>query len=269
MNNPALKSQNPDHAPDWHVYLRVCLFRPVRLLVTEPIVIFVSLMKSIAFALIYLFTEAVVVVYSKYYGFTPQEASLALIPMAIGLIFGVFIRVYDSRLLARRWKAGLPVTPESKLFGLTIAAPTLALGLWWFAWTIPPLVSAPWIVSMLSLTLLGFATNEFDSALTIYISDSYTLFASSAFAGSSLLRSAASATFPLFGVQMYQNLGGNVATSILAATATVFCTFPFGFQKYGERIREASTFAKYSTKVNEENRIDGRLADAVLATSTA
>jgi len=51
---------------------------------------------------------------------------------------------------------------------------------------------------------------------------------------------------------MFNGLGGNVAGSILAAVATLFCVTPFIFLKYGRILRERSPFAQYSAGINNQ-----------------
>lgn len=208
----------------------------------------VSAISALAFALIYLFTEVLPIVYG-FYGFSTQQTSLAFIAIGFGFLCSIFTRIYDHKLAANH---GNSLSPEEKLTGFAIAAPAFALGLWWFAWTIPPAVHAPWIVSMLALIPVGFAVNEFDCVLVGYLTDAYTTFASSAFASLSLLRSVLSAAFPLFARQMYTNLGTNYATTTLAAIATVTCVSPLILIRYGQRIRQASKFAHYSLTLRHE-----------------
>ncbi|KAF7593099.1 hypothetical protein BBP40_012044 [Aspergillus hancockii] len=76
-------------------------------------------------------------------------------------------------------------------------SPILAVGLWWFAWTIPPQVpGVHWTLSMLSPLLVGYATGEFDCTLAGYITASYTVFAASSFASIAFLRALYCAVFP-------------------------------------------------------------------------
>lgn len=232
------------------------MFRPLELFFTEPIVFVSSVLGAVAFGLLYLFTEALPVVYASF-GFNPAQASLAFISIAIGIFSGIGTRVYDQWLYDSTIRKGKTLRPEQKLAGFVVGAPVLALGLWWFAWTIPPHVSnVPWIVSMLPLFLIGYATNEFDCTLAGYIADSYTIFAASAFAPTAFLRSLCCATFPLFTRAMYTNLDANVASSVLAAIATVFCFAPVLFMIYGRRLREKSRFAKFSLEASRLNDLD-------------
>lgn len=257
----SLVAQNPDHTPDFRTFVRTAFLRPLYLF-SEPIVLLVSVLSAIAFGLIYLFTEAIPVVYALH-GFSSHQSSLAFLPIGFGLFFGILIRRHDLRLLVHRMSFHQPIAPEDKLFGFVVAAPILALSLWLFAWTIPPLVAqAPWIISFLALVPVGFAINEFDAVLTGYMADSYTVYAASAFASLSILRSTASATFPLFARQMYESrLGPNGATSVLAGVATVACLCPVVFVQYGRRIRQASQFAQYSLKVHDENAVGSESDD--------
>ncbi|PVH95586.1 MFS multidrug transporter [Periconia macrospinosa] len=255
-NNQSLHIDNPDHAPDLQTFARVAMFRPLQLFFTEPIVFVSSILGAVVFGLLYLFTEAIPIVYESF-GFTPFQSSLAFLPIIIGFFSGVGTRLYDQHLYTTKLRNNKPFQPEQKLIGFVIGAPALAVGLWWFAWTVPPrVVHVPWVVSMLSLFLVGYATNEFDCTLAGYLADSYTIFAASAFAPTAFLRSLCCATFPLFTRGMYAELDANVASSVLAAVATVFCFAPALFISRGRRLRERSAFAKISLEANRVNDLD-------------
>lgn len=250
-----LRIENPDYVPDLPTFFRL-IVRPLRLLLTEPIVIIVSIISGVAFALIYLFIEVLPIIYSTF-GFTPQQSSLLFIAIGLGFLCTTFTRLYDYRVSKRRTIETHPMSPEDKLTGFAIAAPAFAIGLWWFAWTVPPLVSSTiWVVSALALIPIGFAINEFDCVLVGYLTDSYTTFASSAFASLSMLRSGLSATFPLFAHGMYTSMGANYATTTLAGVATLVCFCPIVLLRYGKRIRQASKFAQYSLAIDESTGIE-------------
>ncbi|EFR00842.1 hypothetical protein MGYG_03847 [Nannizzia gypsea CBS 118893] len=251
-----LKALNPDHAPDMKTFVRIALFRPLKLFFTEPIVFMVATISAVAFALIYLFTEALPPIYEDL-GFSSANSSLPFLAIGIGLISGVLTRIFDHKTITRYQREGKPLQPEHKLVGFSIGAPVLAVGLWWFAWTIPPRVlGVHWVVSAISLVLIGYALNEFDAVLAGYLADSYLSYSASGFAALSLVRSTLSAVFPLFAGRMYEVLGANLATSILAALATAFCIIPPLFTRYGPRIRARSKFARYSLQVYLENGVD-------------
>jgi hypothetical protein len=241
---------NPDAIPNGRTLAKLVLLRPMRLAVTEPIVIMVAILNATAWGLVYLFTESISVVYSLY-GWSDSTTSLAFIAIALGIPFSVLPRLWDIQVSTKRKRQNQDVKPEDKLFGFCIAAPILALGLWLFSWTIPPLVHTHWIFSMVGLVLIGFAANEFAYTLSAYLADSYTIYASSGLATLAFLRALVSGVMPLFAYPMFNGLGGNVAGSILAAVATLFCVTPFVFLKYGRVLRERSPFAQYSAGINE------------------
>jgi hypothetical protein len=58
------------------------------------------------------------------------------------------------------------------------------------------------------------------------------------------LTNSSPAVFPLFGVQMYNKLGYQWATSVLAFLTVAMMPFPYLFFKYGKQIRAKSRFAK-------------------------
>lgn len=133
---------------------------------------------------------------------------------------------------------------------------TISIGLWLFAWTIPPLTQIHWMVPMIAQFFVGYALNENVYTLTGYLADSYTIYAASGFAGLILARASTCAVIMPFTRPMYVDLGYNVATSILAAVATLFCAAPVIFIRYGKRIREASTFARLSLTTYNENKVE-------------
>lgn len=243
---------NPDKIEDKRKLIQVVLVRPARLGLTEPIVILVSLIGALAWGLLYLFTESFSVVYAQF-GWSDQATSLPFIALLPGVLCSGLVRFWDHHRLTVQKEKRERAKPEDKIGGFAIAAPALAIGLWIFGWTVPPLVHVHWIASMFGLGLIGLATNEFAFTLSGYIADSYTIYAASALAAEAFLRAIASAVMPLFAYQMYSGLGSNVATSIIAAVATAFCVTPFIFLKYGQRLRERSQFAMHSAKVNTEH----------------
>jgi hypothetical protein len=87
-----------------------------------------------------------------------------------------------------------------------------------------------------------------------YLIDSYTIFAASVLAASSVLRSTFGAVFPLFTTQMYGNLGIHWASSIPAFLALACLPFPFLFYKYGESIRLRCKYAAEADRFMQQIR---------------
>ena len=122
-----------------------------------------------------------------------------------------------------------------------------------FSWTIPPRVHMHWAVSFIGLLFVGFAANEFAYTLNRYLPDAYTVYASSGLATLAFLHALVSGLMPLFAYRIFHELGGNVARSVLAAVATMFCLTPFVFLRYGMTMRKRGAFAKYSAETNAQH----------------
>lgn len=226
-------------------FCRNSLALPVRLFFTEPIVFATSIMAASVYGVTYLYTEAFTVIYEHGYGFTSKQTSLVLLAIGGGVLFSFLPRIYDIRICNLRRRQNRPVEPEDKLFGFYAAAPVLAIGLWWFAGTVPPLVTdlTP-AASIVSQLLYGFAVVEFDNVLSGYLTDTYATYAASANAPMAFLRAILSGTFPLFGTQMFENLGANNALFLLASLATGYCGVAVWFGMKGRSIRTRSPFAE-------------------------
>lgn len=76
-----------------------------------------------------------------------------------------------------------------------------------------------------------------------YIVDSYLMFAASALAGNTFLRSLAAGGFPLFARQMFVNLGIQWAGTLLGCLSLLLVPIPFAFWFYGPKLRQKSAYA--------------------------
>lgn len=238
-------------------FLQKALLRPLWMLVSEPLVFFCAVLCGIAFGLIYGLTEGLTIVYTAPpFNFSKTSSSLSFLAILIGEILDVLPRIYDYRLIKRDQKNGTRILPETKIRSFAIACPSLAIGLWIFAWTIPPRVTTvPWPVSMIGLICVGFSANDFSHVLFGYVTDSYGEYAASAAGAISITRGLMAAVFPLFTTQMFEGLGSNIAVTILAAAATAFCFTPWLFLQFGSRLRKRSKMAVNDEKcLPEENK---------------
>lgn len=202
--------------------------------------------------MVYGLTESVTLVYGSF-GFDDATANLAFLAIVVGVFVSVLLTAINMRSKAR---AKAFVAPEAKLSTFYISAPALAIGLWIFAWSVPNAVHTHWIVSMIGLVPIGLAANDFDTILADYIVASYGTYSASAYAAMTWFRSIMSAAATVFVTPMYQTLGNNIATSIFAAAATVFCVCPFVLGIWGRRLRERSKFASHSQAAGNANMLD-------------
>ncbi|KZL63373.1 major facilitator superfamily transporter [Colletotrichum incanum] len=247
---------NPDEARDWRALVRISVVRPGKILLTEPLVIMVALISASSWGMIYLFTESLTVVYLSL-GFTKTQASLPFLAIAVGVLFTFLPRLWDMKVVRDRQRKKVPIQPEDKIIGFAFAAPVQAVGLAWFAWTIPPAVGGVhWMVPTASLVLVGFAVNETAHTLSGYLADSYLLYSASAFSGLALVRAVASGLMPLVAHEMYAGLDANVAGSVLAALAAAFCVTPWLLFRFSKRLRQKSPFARFSLETHYRTNVE-------------
>jgi hypothetical protein len=128
--------------PSTRAFITTMVSRPIRFFFTEPICCTVSIMSATVFGSVYLQTEGIKVIYQSF-GFDEKRAALPLTSWIIGLLLTVPLRIFDWSLVSRRLRLGYSIRPEDKLTGFYVAAPVLAVSLWWLSWTIPPYVRLP------------------------------------------------------------------------------------------------------------------------------
>jgi DHA1 family multidrug resistance protein-like MFS transporter len=89
------------------------------------------------------------------------------------------------------------------------------------------------------------------------------MFAASAIAGNTFMRSIFGAIFPLFARYMYEGIGINYGNTLIGAIAVVLVPLPFIFYLFGKKIRARSTFApapdiEQEKKRDEEGNIESK-----------
>lgn len=240
-------------------FLRTNVYRPVTFVFTEPLVCLCAMLCATAFGLIYGLTESLSVVYTTPpfdKTFDQTSSSLPFLAILVGELLDVLPRIYDAQVIKQQHRFKSRITPETKIHSFAVACPILAVGLWIFAWTVPQdITTVSWPISMIGLVCVGFSANDFSYVLFGYITDSYGFYAASAVAVLSTARTLAAAVFPLFVTQMYKGLGNNIATTVFASVATVFCCTPFLFLRHGVSLRQRSKFAASGDDVlKEENK---------------
>lgn len=145
---------------------------------------------------------------------------------------------YQRKLLANN---NVPI-PEWRLPSVIAGGVAFAGGLFWFGWS-GYRADVHWIVPTLSGLLTGFGLMSIFLQALNYLVDAYLLFAASAIAGNTFLRSIAGAVFPLFARYMYEAMGIQWASTLLGCVAAVLVPIPVVFYLYGHKIRAKSKFA--------------------------
>lgn len=263
--NHRLKTEKSENRSSLKEFMQSSLFRPLKFLLTEPIVSFCAILCAISYGLIYGLTASLTIVY-KSFGWSTANTSLSFLAILLGMVLDIIPRFYDQYIFKKYKRLHKTITPEAKIRSFAISCPALAIGHWIFAWTIPP--AAPnihWAVSMIGLVLIGFAANDFSYVLFGYLTDLYGPYAASAVSSLSLCRTLVGAAFPLFTTQIYEGLGANVATSILASVATMFMFTPILLLGFAGRMKKMS---KYTVSVEDREGEDGQKIEMQVSNSS-
>lgn len=220
------------------------LLRPFVLL-TELIVLLITLYMSVIYGLLYMFFMAYPVIYGEGKGFSDSMIGVMFLPIAGGILIATAIapfvnKDYNKRAQAYRDKGELP-PPELRLIPMMISCWAVPIGLFAFAWSSYPRLS--WAGPAWSGLAVGFGFCALYNPANNYIVDSYQHYAASGLAAKTFVRSMWGACVPLFTMQMYRKLNYEWASTLMAFISLACCAIPYMFYFYGARIRKFSRYA--------------------------
>ena len=132
----------PQGAEALKFLLTVTLFRPLRMLLVEPIVLFFSLYVAFNMGVVFGFFDAFPIVFAGVYHFNSGEVGLSFLGLGLGCCLGVFtFWLVDRFTYQKHYQASLregrggTVLPEHRLYSAMIGSVALPISLFWFAWT--------------------------------------------------------------------------------------------------------------------------------------
>ncbi|KAL4792662.1 major facilitator superfamily domain-containing protein [Aspergillus venezuelensis] len=214
---------------------------PVKMMAQEPILIIITLYLTLVYGTLYLSYQMFPYAF-KNRGWSAPIASLPFLSVILGVIAAwLIVSLHTIYFYWPKLKTGTP-KPEDRLPPMILGAILLIPSLLWFGWT----SSTHWIAQVLSCLFLGCALQLIFIAGIIYIVDVYIPYANSAISIHVAVRSLVSATFPLWGSSVYQRLGVEWTSTLLAGLGGLLMPSPILFWFYGEKIRSWSRFCEGS-----------------------
>lgn len=250
------------------ITLTITVFRPLKMLVVEPIVLVFSIYVAFIFAVLFAFFEAYPVIYRGVYLMDYGISGLPFLGIGLGLWLGALVYiVLDRRYLFPKAPEGtpdlahptslrvkpyrghrdpvtnelLPVNPESLLLACKIGAISLPVALFWQAWTSRRDVQ--WMAPIAAGVPFGFGLILIFFSVIMYFSTCYPpLVVASAMAANNMLRYVMSSVFPLFTIQMYENMKIKWASTLFALICIVLVPTPWIFERWGSKLRHKSQF---------------------------
>ncbi|KPM36841.1 hypothetical protein AK830_g9717 [Neonectria ditissima] len=255
-NNKKKNEMNGDsntHQPLRPFDLRKIFLRPVTLLFTEPILAATSAYLTLVYAIMYLMFQAYPIVFQDFYGLSPSMASLAYLPMCVGIIvsfvvFLLFTWYHDREAAAGKAWANNEIYRRLPL--ACIASPCMVIALFWLGWTVWE--SVPPVVPMLGAGFFFCAGLQLlFMGMVNYLTDVFRQSSASAHAAASWTRSTGAILLPLAAEPMYRSLGLHWAPSVLGFLALAMGAIPFAFIRYGDRLARSSKAARAAYGISE------------------
>ena len=147
--------------------------RPLRLLVSEPIVLLISLYMAFIYGLLYLFLTAYPLVFQGVHGMIPGIGGLPYFGMILGMVIsGIYIILTNGSYVKKLTANNNVPIPEWRLPPVIMGGVSFSLGLFWFGWS-GYKESTPWIVPTLSGLLTGFGLLSIFLQSLNYLVDAY------------------------------------------------------------------------------------------------
>ncbi|KAF6220300.1 hypothetical protein HO133_003432 [Letharia lupina] len=150
------RGHTPPPKPPTTAFLKalfvITLFRPLRMLIIEPIVSSLSLYVSFVFGVMFAFFDAYPYVFQSVYAFSLGQVGLAFVSIVIGFLFAVLTSIVINKTLFEKSRKeagpGILPPPEKRLYVSMVGSVGIPVSLFWFAWTAK--ASIHWIVPILA-----------------------------------------------------------------------------------------------------------------------
>lgn len=219
--------------------------RPVRLLLTQPIVQFMAIYIAYIYGLIYLVMSTFPPLWSSpdYYQESISIGGLNYLSLALGYFVGSQISATFNDKIYLRLKKQNGGTGRSE-FRIPLMVPfsiITPIGLLWYGWTAE--THQHWILPNIGAFLFALGSIVVFQCIQVYLVDSYTHYAASALAAAVVLRSLCGFAYPLFAPSMYKTLGYGWGNSVLALVALLMgLPAPVVLWRYGQTLRMRSAY---------------------------
>lgn len=230
---------------DWKAIARENVAKPMIFLITEPIILLLSIYNAFIYGMVYAFLSIIPMVFLGIYGWKAGVFQLPYLSMLLGVFVGGAIIVYFELLYNHKLETtkGSPI-PETKLPPIMIGGSTFVIGIFLFGWTGNYPNKTHWILPVIGTFFIGNGIILVYLPSITYIIACYPSVAASASASNMYLRTTFAASFPLFSRQMFGNLTIRWASTMLGCVGILLLPVPSLFYKFGARARGRSKYAK-------------------------
>jgi MFS family permease len=233
-----LKHTKAGQQPKLSEHMKSSIVRPLKLLATSPISTICAIYMAIVYGYLYLMFSSITQVFKEYYGFDTNIVGLVFIGLGVGSVIGIaVISTTSDRYIQKQVKIeNQPIQPECRIQLVPVGGILVPIGLFIYGWTCEYRVH--WFVPIIGMVIVGAGNMIIFMALILYLVDVFTLYAASALAANTFIRSIGGALLPLAGLKMFKVLGIGWGNSLLGFIAVAFVPVPFLILRYGRMLRE-------------------------------
>lgn len=232
-----------------------CLVRPLYFIMTEPVLNMMCFYVCLIYTLLYCFFFAYPIIFGELFHYKDDTIGMMFIPILVGALLSVLCTIYCEREYMKLVRDPNHVmTPEDRLLGAKIGAPSTAISLWVLGATSSKHVFHHWaLCAIIPGTLFGFGMVLVYYSVNNYIIDCYAQYASAALTSKVFERSFLAAGIILLIPAMYHKLGLMWANFVLAFVSTFMIALPFTFSKWGAGLRKKLSKKDYTEAALSNN----------------
>lgn len=220
---------------------RITFLTPIKMLVTEPLVILISLYLGLNFAVVFQWFISVPIALGANYGFDVRQAGLAFVSAVVGVILAALSCIFIESLLSTKAKKNTNDI-EKRLIPAMFGSLLAAGSLFWVAFTATPdihhLVPISgtgvyvWGNAMILISFISYLFDAYPPAGTL-----------SALTTAACFRLACAGVVPIFIPDMLTNLNGDWTFSIFGIISGGMATFPLVLYWFGPSWRTGSKYS--------------------------
>lgn len=219
----------------------ITFFTPLKMLVTEPLVIIISLYLGLNFAVVFQWFISVPAALGAAYGFNVKQAGLAFFSAFGGVVLAVVSSCLIEALSSKKGNNSMGFI-ENRLIPAMFGSVLAAASLFWVGFTADPKIHylAPifgtavyvWGNSMVLISFISYLFDAYPPAGTL-----------SALTAAACFRLVCAGIVPIFILDMITDLNGKWTFSIFGIISAVMALFPFILYKFGPTWRMKSKYS--------------------------
>ncbi|RAH74878.1 MFS transporter [Aspergillus aculeatinus CBS 121060] len=217
--------------------------RQFSLTIHEPIILLISLYMTVIYIVLFTFFDGYTYIFSDIHGLSQGLTNIVWVAMYVGIcLAGLFQQQQQPQPIPdEKPHHHHAPRPENRLWFAMIGSPFIPVSLFWMGWTSYSSVSV-WSPIVAS-AVFGFGTITVFISSYMYVIDAYDIYAASALGFMTVSRYCAAGGMTVVGVPFYQNMGVHWTLTILGAISALMVPVPYGFYRWGVKIRGWSRFA--------------------------